>query len=205
MRGRLRKFCGFVPFWASLFLFVSCAGSMVPGEEVVIQKSASSKPRWILVPPHNTEDVLYFVGIATHAPTLEKGKEMARANAAAQVAQFFGTKVEYSYTSSYQYGSSSGQDDYVSAFTNVVASKVVKGLTLEDLYYEKVKYADEDGKVRVGYNVYALYSIGRGTFRKMAQESIEEVDEQFKEAGTYETMRDRREALLKELDQILGK
>ncbi len=130
---------------------------------------------------------------------------MARANAAAQVAQFFGTKVNYSYTSSYQYGTSSGEDDYVSAFTNVMASKMIKGLTLEDLYYEKVKYADVNGVVRVGYNVYALYSIGKTSFEKIADESISEVDEKFKSSGAYETMKARREALLKELDELLGR
>ena len=37
------------------FLFSSCASSMVPGEEIVVEKSASRKPSWILVPPRNTE------------------------------------------------------------------------------------------------------------------------------------------------------
>lgn len=74
---------------AGMLLFqVACSTVQITREA-----SAPVKPTWISVPPQKT-GVMYFVGIATEAETLEQGKEAAMKNATSQIAHLMGSRVE---------------------------------------------------------------------------------------------------------------
>ena len=51
---------------------------------------------------------------------------------------------------------------------------IVYNLKEKETYIEQVKYADESGKTKIGYNVYTLFALPKKTYKEIVKNTIEE-------------------------------
>lgn len=161
-----------------LFLQISCSSV-----QVIREASAPAKPSWIDKPPQ-AAGMMYFVGIATRAETLEQGKEGAIKNATSQIAALIGSKIESRFeqsissiqTSRIEYpdvGSNKYQSVSTKSLTGAeqqeiklsvtaLSQAIVRGGYLVDSYYERQTRIES--KLRLEqFDVYALVRIPRAS------------------------------------------
>lgn len=153
-------------------LVLTACGGMTPGQEIILKKTPPRTPDWIYKTPEDIRNY-YFCGMSIHAPNIKIGKEQARADAAKQVSQFLGTTVTYEYEERYVQ-SAKQSEELVDRTLKEIADNIVYNLKEKETYIEQVKYADESGKTKIGYNVYTLFALPKKTYKEIVKNTIEE-------------------------------
>lgn len=160
---------------AAMLLFqVACSSVQITREA-----SAPVKPTWISAPPQKA-GMMYFVGIATGAETLEQGKEAAMRNATSQIAHLMGSKVESRFeqslaarkreakqkvviadprreSSSEAYLTETEQQEIKWKIT-AISQAIVRGEYVVGSYHEKLIRAEKNIRLEK-YDVYVLVEI----------------------------------------------
>lgn len=160
---------------AAMLLFqVACSTVQITREA-----SAPVKPSWVNAPPQKA-GMMYFVGIATGAETLEQGKEAAMKNATSQIAHLMGSKVESRFEQSLAAKErgvkrklvtddprrESRSDEYLTETEQqeikwkitAISQAIVRGEYVVGSYYEKLIRAENNIR-REKYDVYVLVEI----------------------------------------------
>jgi len=171
MKGSIMAACG-----ASL-LFVGCAVEQPEiGQQVVIERVPESRPGWVTTVPADRGNTLYFVGMKTHASSLENGNTDARQAAIQKIVEYLGGtgKVDYTKARVEAGVTDEGQaGNYVEDGYRFLAESVAKGAREEESYYERVKERHVDGWHHF-YNYYVLIGIRSDELTRAAGEAFEQ-------------------------------
>ncbi len=158
-----------------LFIFIfGCASKPVlspEGEEKIIDRSHPERPSWISVPPKDTEDFYFSVGVKTSSPTLEGGETDARMDAGRKfVERLFGVEFAGTYHGI--------RKNYEKEIYDEIAGKSkgkVTGAKAREIYWEKYqKWAK--GKITYGYNVWVLVEISKSATKKALDEELKKIN-----------------------------
>ncbi len=158
-------------------LMLSACGSKPPeiGQQIVVERIPDDRPRWITRTPADEDDRMFFIGVKTHASSLENGNTDARQNAIQKVVEYVGgtgmvdytkARVEAGLTDEGQAG------NYVEDGYRFLAESVVNGVREEETYFEHVKEYRSDGW-RYFYNYYVKLSITQEDLRRAAAAAFE--------------------------------
>lgn len=147
--------------WLAALLLFQAACSTV---QITREASAPVKPAWISVPPQKA-GMMYFVGIATGAETLEQGKEAARKNATSQIAHLMGSKVVSSFGHSQEY-SAARKEGYATETEQqqikwkitAISQAIVRGEYVVESYSEKLIRTEKNIRLEK-HDVYVLVEI----------------------------------------------
>ncbi|WP_300667973.1 hypothetical protein [Desulfoluna sp.] len=144
-------------------LLVICILSCISKKAKIFTVASTEKsPNWILNLPHNP-DKLYFLGLASHADSLNKGSEIARKDALSQIADYLGVSITSSFSSR---TTNSGCSSELNLKSN--SSSNIIGAELEDTYYVK-KVRQSEVLTIEKFDVYCLFSFSK----KRADSEIE--------------------------------
>ena len=134
--------------FAGMVLLAACASSV----HITRDASAPARPAWINVLPQKA-GMLYFVGIATDAETLEQGREMAIKDAFAKIANSMAVRVQ------------SRSDDllteteqHIRRQISAKSSAMVRGAYETDAYHEKIVRVEKNIRLEK-FEVYVLVGI----------------------------------------------
>jgi len=156
----------------------ACGGSPRPpqiGEQIIVEKVPKERPRWIVRAPSDRDNKLYFVGMKTHASSLENGNTDARQNAIQKIVEYVGgtgmvdytkARVEAGITDEGQAG------NYIEDGYRYLAESVAQGVREDDSYYERVKEWRPDGWHHF-YNYYTLVSLPKDALQRAAAAAFE--------------------------------
>jgi hypothetical protein len=160
----------------SLAVLAAC-GSKPPevGQQFIIERVPEDRPRWITRPPADRDEKLFFVGLKTHASSLENGNTDARQNAIQKVVEYVGgtgmvdytkARVESGLTDEGQAG------NYVEDGFRFLAESIAQGMREDENYYERVKEWQPTGW-RYFYNYHVLVSIPKASLADAARQAFE--------------------------------
>lgn len=160
-----------------LGMFLLACGARPPelGQQIVVERFPDSRPRWIAMTPPDEGDRMFFIGVKTHASSLENGNTDARQNAIQKIVEYVGgtgmvdytkARVEAGLTDEGQAG------NYVEDGYRFLAESIVNGTREDETYYEHVKEFHTDGW-HYFYNYYVKLYISRQDLVRAAQQAFE--------------------------------
>ena len=171
----MKRACLAVVFISVIVPFIGCAGTLnhVPGEQEVIERVPGRRPDWVHRVPGDRDGVMYFVGMKTHASSLENGNTDARQASVQKVVEYFGGTGKVDYTKARV---ESGLTDegmagnYIEDGYRFLAESLVSGMRESETYYERVKEWQLDGW-HYFYNYYILMNISEEQMNRAAQDA----------------------------------
>jgi hypothetical protein len=161
----------------SISLIFSACGSGPPeiGEQFIVERVPDDRPRWITWPPEDRDGKLFFIGMKTHASSLENGNTDARQNGIQKIVEYVGgtgmvdytkARVEAGITDEGQAG------NYIEDGYRFLAESIAQGVREDETYYERVKAWQHDGW-HYFYNYYALLSTPKDALERAARAAFE--------------------------------
>jgi hypothetical protein len=151
--------------------FMAC-GSKPPemGEQFIVERVPEDAPRWRTRPPVERDGKQFFVGVKTHASSLEAGNTDARQNAIQKVVEYIGGTGMVDYTKARVEAGLTDEGDagnYVEDGYRFLAESIAQGVREDETYYERVKEWNLDGW-HYFYNYYVLISIPEDALQRSA-------------------------------------
>ena len=141
----------------SAALLVAALAGCASAPAVLKTSSSPQPPAWVVkAPPHGGADV-YFVGNTGGAESLDDGKQAALNKARGQAAEYLGvqiTAIQHIIESS-DVGENKNSDS-----VQARAAALIKGATMEDVYYEKLS-RQAGATVIERYDVWVLAKLSR--------------------------------------------
>lgn len=157
-----------------LILLIGCAEkkAVLPeGEEKIIDRTQPSRPSWVTVPPRDTEEFYFSVGVKTSAPTLEGGETDARMDAGRKfVERLFGVE----FAGVYKGIRKNYEKEIYDEISGKSAGKIA-GARIKEVYWEKYQKWIK-GKVSYGYNVWVLVEISKSATKRMLEEELKKMN-----------------------------
>ncbi len=158
-------------------VMLSACGSKQPqiGEQFIVERVPDSRPRWVARPPADRDSKLFFVGVKTHASSLENGNTDARQNGIQKIVEYIGgtgmvdytkARVEAGLTDEGQAG------NYIEDGYRFLAESIAQGVREDETYYERVREWRPDGW-HYFWNYYALLSIPEDALERAARMAFE--------------------------------
>lgn len=160
----------------SVGLIVGCAGKPAIGTQKVVDKSQSSRPKWITEIPKTKKKMMFFRGIKTRATNLDGGLTDARMHASRQVAEMIQTKANIDYENArLEYGIPRDDRDVGTVIRDgliMLSDAMIQGVKEKELYYEKLEVVTAEG-VTYFYNCFVLMTISEDDYRRIAAQVID--------------------------------
>lgn len=160
---------------ASIALSACAAKKPEVGEQFVVERVPENRPRWVTTPPADREGRLYFVGMKTHASSLENGGVDARQNGIQKVIEYIGGTGMVDYTRARVESGvvDEGQaGNYIEDGYRFLAESIAHGVYEEEIFYERVREWRLDGW-HYFWNYNALLSISKDALERAAREAFE--------------------------------
>lgn len=145
------------------------------GYQEVIERVPDKRPRWIHSRPPDKGDRMFFVGLKTHASSLENGNTDARQNAVQKIVEYVGGTGMVDYTKARVEAGLKDEGEagnYVEDGYRFLAKSIVNGVREEETYYEHVKEKGTD-RWKYFYNYYVKMSITGKSLRQAASRAFE--------------------------------
>ena len=164
---------------------LSACGSKLPemGEQFIVERVPDSAPRWRTRPPVERDGKQFFVGVKTHASSLEAGNTDARQNAVQKVVEYIGGTGMVDYTKARVESGLTDEGDagnYVEDGYRFLAESIAQGVREDETYYERVREWNLDGW-HYFYNYYVLISIPDDAIVRSAQQAFARQAEEARE------------------------
>jgi len=175
-----------------LLLLTSC---VTTHDIRLVEQSCRPKPNWLRKPPED-ENILYFLGIATHKLRLEDAEHDAFQDAVRKIVEHLGLKGTLEYERRRTELTTKINDQF-----KAEGSALVEGVKLKELCYEKWQEKDEVDRVRYYYDTYVLLEYPKSAYKKAKRLLLEKWNNIAKEAHSlykqgldYETEKDYQTA-----------
>ena len=169
-------------------LSISCGSSRLAiGTETVVERSASSKPDWVLM-NRESDDTLYFSGSVTGVYDQSLGFRQARADAIAKAVEGIEVRARTEFTQATQGVniSSSKIGKFVSDAVSFTADNVnLSGVKSAERYYEKIEKVKSNG-VEYSYNCHVLLQISVESYMAATENALNRVKEEAMSANDTE-------------------
>ena len=154
-------------------LSLAACGSAPPqmGEQFIVEKVPDRAPRWRTKPPGERDGKQFFVGVKTHASSLEAGNTDARQNAIQKIVEYIGGTGMVDYTKARVEAGLTDEGDagsYIEDGYRFLAESIAQGVREDETYYERVREWNPDGW-HYFYNYYVLISIPEEALVRSAQ------------------------------------
>jgi hypothetical protein len=161
---------------AASFLLAACGPKQFDvGYQEVIERVPDKRPRWIHSRPADKGDRMYFIGLKTHASSLENGNTDARQNAVQKVVEYLGGTGMVDYTKARVEAGLKDEGEagnYVEDGYRFLAKSIVNGVREEETYFERVKEKQAE-RWTYFYNYHVKMSITGTSLRKAAARAFE--------------------------------
>ena len=160
---------------ATVMLPACGSGPPEMGEQFVIERVPDSRPRWVHRPPSDDDSKLFFVGVKTHASSLENGNTDARQNGIEKIVTYIGGTGMIDYTKARVEAGLTDEGEagnYIEDGYRFLAESVAQGVREDESYYERVKEWKPDGW-HYFYNYYVLLSTPEDALERAARMAFE--------------------------------
>ncbi len=156
------KTIGLLAVSATLSLSACGGGQLSPGEQQIVERVPGDRPDWAFRPPRDDDGFTFFVGLKTHASSLDNGNTDARQNAIQKIVEWIGGTGRVDYTKARVEAGLTDEDDagnYIEDGYRFVAESIARGMREQESYYEHVKQMGPGGRLTYHYNYYVLFRI----------------------------------------------
>ena len=169
-------------------LSIGCGSSRPAiGTETIVEKSASSKPDWVLM-NRDSDDMLFFSGSVTGVYDQSLGFRQARADAIAKAVEGIKVRARTEFTQATQgvNVSSSKIGRFVSDAVSFTADNVnLSGVQSAERYYEKIERVKSNG-VEYSYNCYVLLQIPVESYKNATDIALNKISAEAQSANDTE-------------------
>ena len=169
-------------------LSIGCGSSRPAiGTETIVEKSASSKPDWVLM-NRDSDDMLFFSGSVTGVYDQSLGFRQARADAIAKAVEGIKVRARTEFTQATQgvNVSSSKIGRFVSDAVSFTADNVnLSGVQSAERYYEKIERVKSNG-VEYSYNCYVLLQIPVESYKSATDMALNKISAEAQSANDTE-------------------
>lgn len=169
-------------------LSIGCGSSRPAiGTETIVEKSASSKPDWVLM-NRDSDDMLFFSGSVTGVYDQSLGFRQARADAIAKAVEGIKVRARTEFTQATQgvNVSSSKIGRFVSDAVSFTADNVnLSGVQSAERYYEKIERVKSNG-VEYSYNCYVLLQIPVESYKNATDMALNKISAEAQSANDTE-------------------
>ena len=172
----------------ALFIFSCGSSKLAIGTETVVERSASSKPDWILSGLESNNNMLFFSGGVTGVYDQSLGFRQARADAIAKAVEGIKVRARTEFTQATQgvNVSSAKIGRFVSDAVSFTADNVnLSGIQASERYYERIERVKSNG-VEYSYNCYVLLQIPVESYKNAADMALNKLSAEAQSANDAE-------------------